>query len=457
MHTYLIKNARIVNEGTTFHGDVFIKNGRIEKIASQIQTNENCIEIDAHGQMLMPGIIDDQVHFREPGLTHKASIYSEAKAGIAGGVTTFMEMPNTNPPATTQALLQQKYDIASTTSLANYSFYMGVSNDNYDEVMRTNGADICGLKIFMGSSTGNMLVDNEETLNKVFSNTPLVISTHCESEQIIKANTEKAKAQFGENIPIQQHPIIRNEEACLASSSIAVSLAKKYGTRLNVFHISTADEIQLFDSIVDRNASTEDVLKALSQKNITSEICVHHLHFDSTHYDTLGALIKCNPAIKAPHHKKALFEAMLDNKLDLIATDHAPHTWEEKQLPGLAAPSGLPLLQHSLNMMLGFYKEGKISLEKIVEKMCHAPATIFRVKDRGFIREGYAADLVLVDIESTYQVTKGNILYKCGWSPLEGNTLQGVVTHTFVNGHLVFENGKFDECMNGMRLAFNQA
>lgn len=456
MHTYLIKNARIVNEGTQFYGEVLIKNGRIEKIASQIDVHENCIEIDANGKMLMPGIIDDQVHFREPGLTHKATIYSEAKAGIAGGVTTFMEMPNTNPPATTQDLLQQKYDIAATTSLANYSFYMGVSNDNYEEVMRTNGADVCGLKIFMGSSTGNMLVDNEETLNRVFANTPLVISTHCESEQIIRANTEKAKAIYGEQIPIQQHPIIRNEEACLASSSIAVALAKKYGTRLNVFHISTADEIQLFESSVDRNASTAEVLKALASKNITSEICVHHLHFDASQYDTLGALIKCNPAIKAAHHKKALFEAMLDNKLDLIATDHAPHTWEEKQLPGLAAPSGLPLLQHSLNMMLGFYKEGRISLEKIVEKMCHAPATIFRVKDRGFIREGYAADLVLVDLDATYQVTKENILYKCGWSPLEGNTLQGKITHTFVNGHLVFENGKFDECMNGMRLTFNQ-
>ena len=443
-----------MNEGRSFYGDLLIKNGRIEKIATSIEVPENCVEIDASNKVLMPGIIDDQVHFREPGLTHKATIYSEAKAGIAGGVTTFMEMPNTNPPAITQALLQQKYDTAATTSLANYSFYMGVSNDNYDEVMRTNAADVCGLKIFMGSSTGNMLVDNESTLNKVFANTPLVISTHCESEQIIKANTEKAKAQYGEDIPVQLHPIIRNEEACLASSSIAVNLAKKYKTRLNVFHISTADEIALFESSVDRNAPTADVLKALAEKHITSEICVHHLHFDATQYDTLGALIKCNPAIKAPHHKKALFEAMLDNKLDLIATDHAPHTWEEKQLKGLAAPSGLPLLQHSLNMMLGFHKEGRISLEKIVEKMCHAPATIFKVKDRGFIREGYAADLVLVDIESSYQVTKQNILYKCGWSPLEGNTLQGIVTHTFVNGHLVFENGKFDECMNGMRIQF---
>ena len=456
MATHLIVNAQVVNEGKIYEADVLVKNGRIEKIAAKQTAPHDAVLIDAAGKYLIPGIIDDQVHFREPGLTHKANIYTESKAAVAGGVTSFMEMPNTNPQTLTQDLLEQKYQVAQATSLANFSFYMGASNDNYDEVMRTDNTKVCGLKIFMGSSTGNMLVDSESTLEKLFANYEAIISTHCESEAIIKANLAKAKAQFGEQIPVQQHPIIRNEEACYASSSLAVALAQKHGTRLNVFHISTADEIALFQSDVDANASCEQVLQALAKKKISSEICVHHLYFDASDYDTLGSLIKCNPAIKAAYHKKALFEAMLNNRLDIIATDHAPHTWEEKQLPNYQAPSGLPLVQHSLQLLLSFYHQQKISLEKIVEKMCHAPAVLFNVRNRGFIREGYAADLVLVDVHAPYTVSKANILYKCNWSPLEGKTLTGKVTHTFVNGHLVFNNGAFDECMNGMRLTFDR-
>jgi dihydroorotase len=459
MSAHLIKNARIVNEGKIFSGDILIKDGLIERIESTISNPGNIDETNAEGKYLIPGIIDDQVHFREPGLTHKASIYSESKAAVAGGVTSFMEMPNTHPQTLTQELLEEKYLIGQNKSLANFSFYMGASNSNIEEVLKTNPKDVCGIKIFMGSSTGDMLVDDETILEKIFANSPSLISTHCESEAIIKNNLEIARKKYGDNIPPSAHPIIRDATACFDSSCFAVALAKKYDTRLNVFHISTADEISLFapQTTVGQDATTAEVLAALATKKITSEICVHHLYFSADDYETYGNLIKCNPAIKAPHHKAALFDALLKNQLDLIATDHAPHTWEEKQNDYLKAPAGIPLVQHALNIMLGFYHEQKISLEKIVEKMCHAPAVAFKVSKRGFIREGYFADLVLVDIDKDFTITKQNVFYKCGWSPLIGQTMKGEISHTFVNGHLAYQNGIFDECQNGMRLTFNHS
>ncbi|MFM2225184.1 MAG: hypothetical protein RJA07_1386 [Bacteroidota bacterium] len=458
MSSHLIKNARIVNEGKIFTGDILIKDGLIEKIESTIANPGNIDETNAEGKYLIPGIIDDQVHFREPGLTHKATIYSESKAAVAGGVTSFMEMPNTHPQALTQELLAEKYLIGQNKSLANFSFYMGASNSNLDEVLKTNPKDVCGVKIFMGSSTGDMLVDDESILEKIFSQSPCLISTHCESESIIKHNLEIARKKYGDAIPASEHPIIRDAAACFESSCYAVALAKKYDTRLNVFHISTANEIALFapQTTVDKNASTAEVLSALVDKKITSEICVHHLYFSADDYETYGNLIKCNPAIKASHHKEALFDALLKNQLDIIATDHAPHTWEEKQNDYLKAPSGIPLVQHTLNLMLSFYHQQRISLEKIVEKMCHAPAVSFKVSKRGFIREGYFADLVLVDVDKDYSITPQNVLYKCGWSPLIGKTMKGEITHTFINGHLAYQNGVFDECQNGMRLTFNR-
>lgn len=440
----LIKNIHIVNEGFIVVSDVLFNHGRLEKIAPQIN-HKASLEIDGTGKYLMPGIIDDQVHFREPGLTHKASIYSESRAAVAGGVTSFMEMPNTIPNALTQELLEQKYQIAARSSLANYSFFMGVSNENYDEVMRTSTEDICGIKIFMGSSTGSMLVDNENTLEKIFANTGKIVATHCESEPIIKANLDKALAQYGEDMPTRMHPIIRDEEACYASSSHAIGLAKKYGTRLHVLHISTQEEIALFSNTLP-----------LEQKKITAEVCVHHLHFSSDDYAPLGNKIKCNPAIKAPRHKPKLLEALLNNTFDVVATDHAPHTLEEKNSTYLKAPSGLPLVQHSLQLMLEFYFDKKISLERIVEKMCHAPAQLFGIKDRGFLREGYYADAFILDLNATQKISTESIFYKCGWSPLEGKIMRGLVTDTFVNGNIVYMHGKFDESSNGMRLKFTR-
>ena len=443
---YLIRNATIVNEHTIFYSDVLIKDGRIEKIAPNISLNYSIKEIDATGLYLLPGAIDDQVHFREPGLTHKATIYTESKAAAAGGVTSFMEMPNTQPPAFTQQLLEDKYNIAKHTSLANYSFFMGTSNDNYDEVMRCNEKrkDICGVKIFMGSSTGNLLVDNPLALDKIFGNAELLIATHCEDEKIIKENFANLKAEKGTLEP-SDHPVIRNEEACFESSFRAIQFAKKYGSRLHILHISTEKELQLFTNLIP-----------LKEKKITAEVCVHHLHFTSDDYERLGNLIKCNPAIKAPHNKAALWPALLDDRLDVIATDHAPHTWAEKNEPYEKAHAGLPLVQHSLMLMLHYYKEGKISLEKIVEKMSHAVATCFEIEDRGFIREGYFADLVLVDLKKPFTVNKENILYKCGWSPLEGFGFPSSVTHTFINGNLVYEKGMFNESNTGMRLKFSR-
>jgi len=461
---YLIKDASIVNENKIFQSDVLIKDGRIEKIAPAISLKYTIKEIDATGLYLFPGAIDDQVHFREPGLTHKATIYTEAKAAVAGGVTSFMEMPNTQPPAFTQKLLEDKYNIAKHTSLANYSFFMGTSNDNYDEVMRCNEKrkDICGVKIFMGSSTGNLLVDNPLALDKIFGNSELLIATHCEDEKIIKENFAKLKAEKGVLEP-SDHPVIRNEEACFESSFRAIQYAKKYGSRLHILHISTEKESQLFTNLIP-----------LKEKKITAEVCVHHLHFTSDDYERLGNQIKCNPAIKSPNNKAALWNALLDHRLDVIATDHAPHTLEEKGFyrnsSGVLTPSpseragerllyekahaGLPLVQHSLMLMLHYYKLGKITLEKIVEKMSHAVATCFEIEDRGFIREGYYADIVLVDLNKPFTVSKENILYKCGWSPLENFEFPSSITHTFINGNLIYENGVFDESNKGMRLRF---
>lgn len=445
MQNILIKEAKIINENQIFQADVWVKNGRIEKIAQNIQPKENYTEIVAKGKYLLPGVIDDQVHFREPGLTHKASIYTEAKAAVAGGTTSFMEMPNTVPNAVTQALLAEKYALAQQTSLANYSFFMGTTNDNLDEVLRTNPKDVCGIKIFMGSSTGNMLVDDVNVLEKIFAQAPTLIATHCEDEATIRQQSVIYKEKYGNNVLPKHHPEIRNEKACLLSSNLAKSLAQKHGTRLHILHITTAQEAESFDNSLP-----------LKDKKITSEACVHHLWFSAEDYERLGFLIKCNPAIKARHHKEAIFQALLDNKIDVIATDHAPHTWDEKQQNYWQAPSGLPLVQHALNIMIEFYKQGKISLERIVEKMCHAPAVCFQIQERGFVREGYWADLVLVDLEQSYKVSKENLHYKCGWSPFENQVFSSKVTHTIVSGNLVYENGKFYEQYRGQRLMFER-
>jgi len=442
--SYLIKNVQLINEGEITSSELLIKNGRIEKIASEINVPYAVTEIDGQGKHLMPGIIDDQVHFREPGLTHKAEIYTEARAAVAGGTTSFMEMPNVKPPTITQQKLTEKYAIGANRSIANYSFFMGVTNDNYDEVMRTNAKDVCGLKIFMGSSTGNMLVDNQMALQKIFANAHMLIATHCEDENTVKRNTQKAIDQFGEDIPFDQHPIIRDVEACYLSSSLAIEMAKRYNTRLHILHISTEKEIELFNNLFP-----------LKNKRITAEACVHHLWFDADQYQTMGSKIKCNPAIKEKSNKEAILKALLEDKIDIIATDHAPHTIDEKANKYLSAPSGLPLVQHSLNVMLNMHHQGKITLEKLVEKMCHAPAECFKVKERGYLREGYHADLVLVDINETHTVTKENVLSKCGWSPFEGEQMYGKVEKTWVSGHLAYNNGKFDETKKGERLLFN--
>ncbi|HQW44286.1 MAG TPA: dihydroorotase [Chitinophagaceae bacterium] len=444
MQKYLIKNIQVVNEGHIKTADVLITNGRIEKIAANIDTVAN--EINGEGKYLFPGCIDDQVHFREPGLTHKATIYTEAKAAVAGGVTSYMEMPNTIPNALTQELLENKYNIASQHSVANYSFFMGTGNDNAEEVLKTNDRkkDVCGIKIFMGSSTGNMLVDNPNTLDKIFRESEVLIATHCEDEKIIRQNLEKIKST-GKILTAADHPIIRDEEACYESSLYAIQIAKKYNTRLHILHISTEKELQLFTNMFP-----------LKDKRITAEVCVHHLHFTSDDYAALGNQIKCNPAIKASQNKEALWKALLDDRLDVIATDHAPHTWQEKNESYEKAHAGLPLVQHSLSLMLYYYKQGKISLEKIAEKMSHAVSDCFQIKNRGYIREGYHADLVIVDLNQSTKVTKENILYKCGWSPLENFDFPASITHTFVNGHLVYENGIWDESQQGQRLKFDR-
>ena len=464
MQKYLIKNIQVVNEGGIRVNDVLINKGRIEKIESRISSNSNATEINGENKFLFPGAIDDQVHFREPGLTHKASIYSESKAAVAGGVTSFMEMPNTVPPVFTQELLEEKYQIAAQSSLANYSFYMGTSNDNADEALKTNNKknDVCGIKIFMGSSTGNLLVDNPLTLEKIFRESEILIATHCENEEMIRSNLEKLKSKK-EVLTASDHPLIRNEEVCFDSSFKAIQYAKKHNSRLHILHISTKKELQLFTNMLP-----------LKDKRITAEVCVHHLHFTSEDFELSGNLIKCNPAIKASHNRHALWQGLLDNRLDVIATDHAPHLLEEKGFYRNAkgvlskfteekngtgyekAHAGLPLIQHPLLLMLYYYSLGKISLETICDKMSHAVADCFLVKERGYIREGYYADLVIVDLNHKTTVTKENILYKCGWSPLENFDFPAIITHTFVNGNLVYNNGKFDESVKGQRMVFNR-
>lgn len=447
MQKYLIRNIHIVNENRIHTADVLLSGERIEKIAPQINAGNNAVtEINGEGKFLLPGAIDDQVHFREPGLTHKANIYTESRAAVAGGVTSFMEMPNTVPAALTQDLLEEKYKIAAATSLANYSFFMGTSNNNADEVLRTNEkkTDICGIKIFMGSSTGNLLVDNYLSLDRIFRESEVLIATHCEEESIIKENYQRLKASK-QNLEPADHPIIRDEEACFESSFKAVQLAKKYNTRLHILHLTTERELQLFTNLFPAK-----------EKRITAEVCVHHLHFTSDDYEKLGYKIKCNPAIKAPHNREALWTALLDDRLDVIATDHAPHLLSEKEPPYEHAHAGLPLVQHSVLLMLHYYKQGKISLEKIVQKMSHMVADCFQISERGYIREGYFADLVIVDLAENTTVAKENILYKCSWSPLEGTTLPAAITHTFVNGALVYEKGRIIESQNGKRLLFNR-
>lgn len=444
MEGYIIRSARVVNEGAIQELDVLIMDGRIKKIAPFIE-DESFEVIDAKGKYLLPGCIDDQVHFREPGLTHKADIHSESRAAVAGGITSFMEMPNTVPNTLTQELLEDKYALAAERSIANYSFFMGASNDNIDEVLKTNPKNVCGVKVFMGSSTGNMLVDNEKTLENLFSKVPMLIATHCEDEATIRYNTELAKEQYGEDVPIWEHPNIRSEEACYISSSMAVRLAKKYNTRLHILHISTAKELELFDNSIP-----------LEEKRITAEACVHHMWFTDEDYADKGTFIKWNPAVKKRSDRDAILQAVVDGRIDVIATDHAPHTLEEKSNSYFKAPSGGPLVQHALLAMLEKSKEGLISLEKVVEKMAHAPAVLFEIEDRGYIREGYFADLVLVDPNVQTTVTRDTLLYKCGWSPFEGTTFSHSIDSTFVNGKCVYKSGKIQEVGSGSRLTFKR-
>ncbi len=444
MNTYLIKGATLVNEGKQFIADVLVKNGRIEQIGEGLSA-PTAQEINAEGLYLLPGMIDDQVHFREPGLTHKADIFTESMAAVAGGITSFMEMPNTVPNTLTQALLADKYAIAAETSLANYSFYMGASNDNIEEVLKTNAKDVCGIKVFMGSSTGNMLVDNEKTLENIFSKAPILVATHCEDEQTIRENLATFKAKYGEDLTIEMHPLIRSAEACYKSSSLAVELAKRYQTRLHILHISTAKEIALFDNSIP-----------LAQKRITAEACVHHLWFNDTDYAKKENLIKWNPAVKTAADQAGVLNGVLNDNIDVIATDHAPHTLAEKQQPYASAPSGGPLVQHALPALLEMHLQGKISLEKIVEKTAHNVAICFDIEQRGFIREGYWADLVLVNLNDPFKVTPINVFYKCGWSPFDGDTFQASITHTFVSGNLAYQNGRFVTRELGKRLSFTR-
>lgn len=443
MKSILITSANIVNEGRISLGDILVKEGRIAKIGSDLSSETADITIDATGKYLLPGLIDDQVHFREPGLTHKAEIYTEAKAGVAGGTTTFMEMPNTVPQATTIDLLEQKYSRASEVSLANYSFFFGATNDNLEEILKVDSKNVCGVKVFQGSSTGNMLVDNPVVLEKIFEECKMLIAIHSENDNIIKANLNSFKEIYGDDIPVKFHPKIRSEEACYDASSRAVAMAKKYGTKLHILHISTAKELELFDNSIP-----------LKDKRITAEACIHHMWFSEEDYEEKGNLIKWNPAVKTAHDRDEIFKAVLDGRIDVIATDHAPHTLEEKSQVYTKAPSGGPLNQHSLVAMLDFYHKGKISLEMIVQKMCHNVAILFEIEERGYIREGYFADLVLVDLNSPWTVEKNNILSKCGWSPFEGHTFQSKVTHTIVSGHLAYEDGKFNEEKKGERISF---
>jgi len=453
MQKYLFKNIQVVNEGKTTVSDILTDGERIEKIAPFIETRSGVTEINGEGKFLLPGVIDNHVHFREPGLEYKGTIYSESKAAVAGGVTSFMEMPNTIPPTFTQELLEQKFALAAKTSLANYSFYMGTSNANTVEALKTNAKknEVCGIKIFMGSSTGNLLLDNPVTMNRLFSESELLIATHCEDEKIMQQNYARLKGT-GRELAIEDHPIIKDDIECFESSLVAIQLAKKYRSRLHILHITTAKELQLFSNMLP-----------LAEKLITAEACVHHLHFTSDDYATLGNKIKCNPAIKAPHNKAAMWQAVLDDRIDSISTDHAPHTLAEKNVPYEEAHGGVPFVQHSLSMMLHYVKAGAISLEKVVEKMCHSNATIYQVKDRGFIREGYFADLVMVDMQAPVTVSKENILYKCGWSPLEGFTFPATIEKTFVNGTMLYacsanggRNNIWNESVKGQRLLFDR-
>jgi dihydroorotase len=443
MNNYLIKAGTIVNEGKKFVGDVLILNGRIEKIATRIDLPNGVTEIHAEGKYVLPGCIDDQVHFREPGLTHKGTIFTESRAAVAGGITSFMEMPNTVPNALTQELLEDKYQIAAQTSLANYSFFMGASNDNLEEVLKTNHQNICGIKIFMGSSTGNMLVDKEAVLESLFSRVSMLIATHCEDELTVRTNMARFKEQYGEDIPIEAHPLIRSEEACFLSSSLAVSLAKKHQSRLHILHISTERETHLFDNSLP-----------LEKKHITAEACIHHLWFSDQDYAEKGNFIKWNPAVKTAADREGIWKAVLDNRIDVIATDHAPHTLEEKSNSYMGAPSGGPLVQHALIAMLEKVQEGRISMERVVEKMAHAPATLFRIQERGYIREGYHADIVIVDPNRQTSVHKENCLSKCAWSPFEGHTFSHAIDSTFINGRLAYSKGEIFEGKSGSRLLF---
>ena len=446
MNRILIRNAKIVNEGTIFEGDVLIEDDIIKEIAESISAKTSSTKIiDAEGNYLIPGAIDDQVHFREPGLTHKGDIASESKAAVAGGITSFIEQPNTIPNAVTQEILEEKYEIAAANSYANYSFMMGVTNDNLDEVLKTNPKNVAGIKIFLGSSTGNMLVDNEAVLEKIFAATPMLIAVHAEDEQTIQNNLEKYKAEFGEDVPVTVHHLIRSVEACYLSSSKVIALAKKTGARLHIFHLSTAKEMELLTNKIP-----------LKDKKITAEVCIHHLWFTNQDYATKGNLIKWNPAVKTEADRKALWEALNDGRIDVIATDHAPHTLEEKKQPYLKAPSGGPLVQHAVVAMFEAFHQGKISVEKIVEKMAHNPAIVFKIEKRGFIKEGYYADLAIVNAGLPWNVKKENILYKCGWSPFEGYNFKSRITHTFVNGQLVYTNSKVKDIRCGKRLLFDR-
>ena len=446
MRNYLIKNANIVNEGTVSEKDVLILNGRIEQIDEHISPKTNEIKIiDASGQYLIPGLIDDQVHFREPGLTHKGDIFTESRAAVAGGITSYVEQPNTVPQATTIELLEEKYALAATKSLANYTFNMGATNDNLEELKRVDKSKHSGIKIFMGSSTGNMLVDNHAVLEKIFSEVDIQLFVHCEDEATIKANLEKFKSEYGNAIPMDAHPKIRSVEACYLSSSYAVDLAKKHKSKLHVYHLSSAKETDLFSG-----------RGPLAKKRITAEACVHHLWFTDKDYEKKGSLIKWNPAVKSEEDREGIWKALLDDRIDVIATDHAPHTLQEKQNPYLKAPSGGPLVQHALVAMMEFVHKEKITIERLVEKMCHNPAILMGVKERGFIREGYHADLVLLDAHRPWNVNEDNILYHCGWSPFMGQQFKSRVTHTFVNGHLVYKNGTIDDSVKGSRLEFER-
>jgi dihydroorotase len=444
--SFLIQGGTLINEGQVFEADIRIEGERITAISKQgLSAKENEQVIDAKGLLVMPGMIDDQVHFREPGLTHKAEIYTEAKAAVAGGITSFMEMPNTVPNTLTQDLLEDKYQIAQQKSLANYSFFMGASNDNLDEVLKTDGERVCGVKVFMGSSTGNMLVDEEKVLDDLFRNCPMLIATHCEEESVIRANLEKARQQYGENVPIEQHPIIRSEEACYASSSKAVALASRHNTRLHILHISTAKELSLFRNDIP-----------LKDKRITAEACIHHLWFSAEDYSSKGTYIKWNPAVKTAADRNAIRKAVKENVIDVIATDHAPHTIEEKENTYFKAPSGGPLVQHALPALLELYHQNIFSLTDIVTKTSHAVADCFQLKERGYLREGYFADIVLVDPSSDYTVSKENILYKCEWSPFEGTTFNSRIRKTFISGHLAYDEGVFNESQMGQRLLFSR-